>query len=199
MARFKPLTADQVTFSFKLELEQDGPCGHFGYETEAENKAAEDEILERLARGDERAWCWLEVTATDADGNEGSDSLWGVNLGEDAGWGDRLEQHVRETFPDLWTEALDCLNEERLAKHTPKTVRMCETKYLGPTDHRGSRVRARHITTRKAATVSWDYELDAYENHAAAAELVLGRRPEFSSSVDGGGYIFGCDPSNDKH
>lgn len=194
MAQFKPLTAEQVTFTFELEPEEESPRGHFGYETEEENAAAENAILERLARGDERAWCWLQVTATDADGNTGSDSLGCVYLGEDVGWGDRLEAHVRATFPDLWDQALLALNAERLRKHTPKLQRVCETKYFGPTDHRGSRVRARHVTTRKAKTVSWDHALDSFENHAAAAELVLGRRPQWGASVDGGGYLFGCDP-----
>lgn len=198
MARFKPLTAEQVTFAFRLEQEEESVRGHFGYDSEEENTAAENEIIERLNRGDERAWCWLQVTATDADGNQGTDSLGCVDLVESAGWGAQLEQHVRETFPDLWSEALAKLNQARQAAHTPKVVRMCETKYLGPTNHRGSRVRARHITTRKTATVSWDHALDVFENHAVAAELVLGRRPEFSSSVDGGGFIMGCDPSNDR-
>lgn len=200
MARFKPLTADQVTFTFKLEADDLDPrdmmCGDPEYE--AADKARMEEIRERLNRGDERAWCWVEVTATDADGNEASDSLGGIELSEEDGWGDKLEAHVRETFPDIWSEALAHLNADLLAQHSPKVVRMCETKYLGPTNHRGSRVRARHITTRRAATLSWDHALDVYENHAAAAELVLGRRPEFSTSVDGGGYIFGVDPRNDR-
>ena len=198
MTAFKPLTEQDVTFTFTLELEDESPRGHFGYETDAENKAVEDAILERLASGDERAWCWLQVTATDADGNEASDSLGGVNLGEDAGWGDQLEAHCRAAFPDLWSEALDRLNADLRAKHTPKTLRMCETRYFGPTDHRGSRVRARHVTTRKSKTVPWDHALDAFENHANAAEAVLGGRPQFSASIDGGGYMFGLDPATVK-
>lgn len=79
-----------------------------------------------------------------------------------------------------------------------KTVRMCETEYIGPTDTRGSRVRARHCTTRERKIVSWDHALGAFENHARAAEAVLGRRPEFSCSVDGGGYVMGVDPRNDR-
>lgn len=192
MARFQPLTAEQVTFTFRLEQEQESVRGHFGYETQEENEAEESAIIERLDRGDERAWCWIQVTARDADGNEGSDSLGCVVLGEEAGYGDRLEAHVRETFPDLWSEALLHLNAERLRAHTPKLQRVCETKYLGPTDHRGSRVRARHVTTRKAVTLSWDHALDSFENHAEAAERVLGKRPEWSAGVDGGGYLFGC-------
>lgn len=199
MPAFKPLTPEQVDFTFKLELDQEGPRGAFGYETEAENKAAEDAILARLERNDERAWCWIQVTATDREtGAQGHAGLGGVNLGEDAGWGDRLEATVREQFGELWTEALDALNGELLQRNTPKVVRMCATKYLGPTDHRESRVRARHVTTRKVATVPWDDALDEFENHAAAAEKVLGARPHFSASVDGGGYLMGLDPAKLK-
>jgi hypothetical protein len=113
MKKLRPLKAEDVTFELTIEFEQESVRGHFGYETEAENKAAEDEIIERLDRGDERAWCWLQVTACDADGTEGSDSLGCVNLGEDAGWGPRLEATIREQFPELWTEALAALNSER--------------------------------------------------------------------------------------
>lgn len=196
MAAFKPLTAEQVTFTFRLEQEVAPVRGHFAYDSEEETKAAEGEIVARLERGDERAWCWIEVTARDAEGNEGTDSLSCVNLGEDAGWGGRLEAHVRETFPDLWTEALHSLNAERLRKHTPRLQRVCETKYLGPTAHRGGRVRARHVTTRKSVTIPWDHALDAFENHAEAAERMLGTRPQWSASVDGGGYLFGVDPAS---
>jgi hypothetical protein len=196
MAAFRPLTESEVTFTFRLEHEEESVRGSFGYDTEEENKAAEDEILARLERGDERAWCWIQVTARDAEGNEGTDSLRCVNLGEDAGWGDQLEAHVRETFPDLWTEALHSLNAERLRKHTPRLQRVCQTKYLGPTDHRGSRVRARHVTTRKSVTIPWDHALNAFENHAEAAERVLGARPQWGASVDGGGYLFGVDPAS---
>ena len=91
------------------------------------------------------------------------------------------------------------LTAEQVERNTPKVVRMCETKYLGPTDRvPGGRVRARHVTTRKVATVPWDHALDAFENHAAAAEKVLGARPQFSASVDGGGYLMALDPAKLK-
>ncbi len=79
---------------------------------------------------------------------------------------------------------------------TSRIVRMCSTRYLGPTDHRGGRVKATHLTTRKSVTVSWDHALGIEENHAHAAAAVLGREPEFGTSVDGGGYVFGVDPAN---
>ena len=78
-----------------------------------------------------------------------------------------------------------------------RTLRMCATKYLGPTDHRGGRVKATHLTTRKSTTVPWDHALGAHDNHALAAAVLFGRPPEVCTSVDGGGYIFGVDPSLD--
>lgn len=42
------------------------------------------------------------------------------------------------------------------------------TKYLGPTDHRGSRVKA--IADAGSITLSWDHALNPEDNHRAAAE-----------------------------
>ncbi len=44
------------------------------------------------------------------------------------------------------------------------------TKYLGPTDHRGSRVSARCQAC--SLTVAWDDALDVTENHTAAAKAL---------------------------
>lgn len=41
------------------------------------------------------------------------------------------------------------------------------TKYLGPTDSRGSRVKA--TAQAGSVTISWDDALDGADNHAAAA------------------------------
>ena len=47
------------------------------------------------------------------------------------------------------------------------------TKYLGPTNHRGSRVKARQSASYagapKSITVDWDYSLSTEQNHRAAA------------------------------
>jgi hypothetical protein len=41
------------------------------------------------------------------------------------------------------------------------------TKFLGPTNHRGARIKARaHVGS---VTVGWDYSLSSCENHTAAA------------------------------
>jgi hypothetical protein len=52
------------------------------------------------------------------------------------------------------------------------------TRYLGPTNHRGSRVKATHerdsdVTWR--ATLDWDHSLDSTANHQLAAEQLLGQ------------------------
>jgi acetolactate synthase regulatory subunit len=50
------------------------------------------------------------------------------------------------------------------------------TRYLGPTDHRGSRIKATHkrdSETTEQITISWDYKLNSQANHQAAAEQLL--------------------------
>jgi hypothetical protein len=44
-------------------------------------------------------------------------------------------------------------------------LKLCQTKYLGPTDTRGARVVAKHLTTGKRVTAGWDYALDVEANH----------------------------------
>ena len=82
-------------------------------------------------------------------------------------------------------------------KQLPKIVRMCETSYRTASPGGDGRVRAKHLTTGRIAWVNWDHELGKEENHIQAAIKVLGRCPEFCTSIDGGGYIFGVDPAND--
>ena len=60
------------------------------------------------------------------------------------------------------------------------------TRYLGATDHRGSRVVATHkrdADTIWRATVEWDDGLDGPENHRAAAEALLAKWPYDSPLV----------------
>lgn len=44
------------------------------------------------------------------------------------------------------------------------------TKYLGPTNHRGSRIKA--TAWAGSVTVSYDYSLDTVGNHKAAAQAI---------------------------
>ena len=76
-----------------------------------------------------------------------------------------------------------------------------ETKYLGPTNYRGSRIKATPLDTftegrRISATVAYDYSGDAEANHRAAAELLLPQVVRDWPSVDlvagatATGYVF---------
>ncbi len=77
---------------------------------------------------------------------------------------------------------------------------MIETKYLGPTNHRGGRVKATIVNFRlKTKTLSWDHALDPVENHTRAAQFLSDScdlpqgsewEARYYSGVDGGGYIF---------
>lgn len=52
------------------------------------------------------------------------------------------------------------------------------TRYLGPTNHRGSRIKATHkrdSETTWQTTVDWDHSISAEANHQAAAQLLLGK------------------------
>ena len=46
-----------------------------------------------------------------------------------------------------------------------------ETKYLGATNHRGSRVKAR--AAAGSIMVEWDHSLDVEKNHIRAAEALM--------------------------
>ncbi len=106
-------TAADVTFTLSIEPEHVPVRGNYVCTDDAESdRADEDDLIARLEAGDERAWCWLVVTCEDEDGNTATDCLGCVDLGEDAGWGPALTRHVRETFPDLWSESLARLNSD---------------------------------------------------------------------------------------
>ena len=45
------------------------------------------------------------------------------------------------------------------------------TKYIGPTNTRGSRIKA--SCERGSLTVDWDYDLNQGENHAAAKKMLV--------------------------
>lgn len=77
------------------------------------------------------------------------------------------------------------------------TIHRCPvilTKYLGPTNTRGSRVKA---TTGSGAsiTIPWDHELDADQNHAAAAMALITHRwgNDPATVTLRGGCHDGCD------
>jgi hypothetical protein len=66
------------------------------------------------------------------------------------------------------------------------------TRFRGPTNHRGARIRA--LCDAGSITVSWDYSLGVAENHLAAAKA-LARKLGWPEDVEGGslpgaGYAF---------
>jgi hypothetical protein len=67
-----------------------------------------------------------------------------------------------------------------------------ETKYLGATNYKPSRIRA--TDGNKSVTVSYDHGLDTYDNHKAAARLLIKRRGWTPKRLVGGstkrGYCF---------
>ena len=67
-----------------------------------------------------------------------------------------------------------------------------ETRYVGPTNHRGSRIIATTPIGHKH-THAWDYALSGNENHFAAAEA-LRAKLHWLSIIGGGstrkGYVF---------
>lgn len=71
------------------------------------------------------------------------------------------------------------------------------TKYLGPSNSRGARVKAR--AERGAVTIPWNHAVNVAENHRLAAIAAL-LKWEWSGRWIGGalpdstGYAFTCDP-----
>ena len=66
----------------------------------------------------------------------------------------------------------------------------CVTTYLGPTNTRGGRVKAKHFNTLRTITLGWDSGLDAQPNHARAAAQLLGSDDLLYCSVENGGYVW---------
>ena len=68
-----------------------------------------------------------------------------------------------------------------------------ETKYLGPTDRRGARVKA--TCEARSVTRNWDHSLNVEQNHRAAAEHLQNLMDWSGRLVQGGnasgtGYCF---------
>lgn len=63
-----------------------------------------------------------------------------------------------------------------------------QTKYFGPTNHRGARIKA--ICAAASVTVPYDHALSVVENHIAAADVLL-RRLDWSGRWVAGGLSDG--------
>jgi len=66
------------------------------------------------------------------------------------------------------------------------------TKFHGPTNHRGARVKA--AAAAGSVTVSWDYALGIEENHRAAAKALAQKYgwplDMAGGGLPGSGYVF---------
>ena len=75
------------------------------------------------------------------------------------------------------------------------------TKYIGPTNNRGSRIKA--YTQHFTATIPYPYELDREAKHFAAVKELVKKhnlnwnleKMRFGDSADGRGYCFCFDSS----
>jgi len=64
-----------------------------------------------------------------------------------------------------------------------------QTKYLGPTDMRGGRIKA--SADAGSITVAWDHKLGIEANHTAAAQA-LAAKLGWKGQWSGGGLASGC-------
>ena len=79
-------------------------------------------------------------------------------------------------------------------------TRMVEAAYIGPTEHRGSRVRARLLSNpSKRVVLPWEHELSPPDNHERAAvmcanaDVETGERrwaPVYHSASTDGAMVF---------
>lgn len=67
-----------------------------------------------------------------------------------------------------------------------------QTKYLGPTNHRGSRVKA--SCAAGSVTVPWDHALNTENNHAAACAALCAKlgwiEPRRGAFLENGSAVF---------
>jgi hypothetical protein len=61
------------------------------------------------------------------------------------------------------------------------------TKYLGPTNTQGSRIKAHTSYGRNSITLGYDYALNGKENHAAAAKTLATKLNWSGRWIEGGG------------
>ena len=108
----KKLTADQVEFTISVEQEDIPVRGNYMATDDPEqDKRDEDELLERIERGDDSAWCCLIVEARWRD-FVGRDSLGACTL--EGGSGRQVEAQAWAMADDhgMREQALADLNEE---------------------------------------------------------------------------------------
>jgi len=78
----------------------------------------------------------------------------------------------KDTGAALTQDEIETYNEgEKM--DTTAIYQAVETKYLGPTDTKGSRVKA--TAPAGSIIVSWDYALNTEDNHIAAAKALVAK------------------------
>jgi hypothetical protein len=82
----------------------------------------------------------------------------------------------------------------------PFILQAIVTKYIGPTDTRGSRVKA--TAAAGSVTLHWDSALNSESNHAAAAQALANKYGWRGAWYCGGmpndsGYVFVCNGGDD--
>lgn len=106
----RKLTADEVEFEESTEPEDLPVQGNYMCTDDPEaDRAAEQELLERLARGDESAWCCLVVTAKWRE-FIGYAMLGGYSFPEGQ-TGAENREYAAEEYKQLRVEALEAMNE----------------------------------------------------------------------------------------
>lgn len=187
--------AKLATVSLGIEPEQipfEGNASAIGPEEDAETNHW---IRDQLERGNDWAWCHVEVTAS-YDGLTGHAGLGACSYESEKAFrvpGGYYDDLVIEALDDLWAQ-LELRTPAGRAKALAAGSRQAiTTSYRGPTDSRGSRVIAR--CEAKRISVSWDHALDAGANHAAVALQLMDQLgwSERNDLVMGGtreGYVF---------
>ena len=109
--KLRKLTADEVEFQESTEDEFIPVQGNYmATDDEEADKRAEQELLDRLHRGDNSAWCILVTQAT-WKGFIGRASL-GAYVFPEGNTGEQNAEYAKEDCKQLRTEALDALNSQ---------------------------------------------------------------------------------------
>jgi len=160
-AKHKPAP---LAIRYEIEITpEDIPLrGHFASGDDAADRELEDELLARLNRGDVWAWCCVHVWAIADTGARASAGLGACSYKNEADF------RACGYFEDLCKEAA-----EGLFTVGQSGRQGIQTRYCGPTDSRGSRVKV----WAQAGTiyVPWDHARGVPDNHAAAARVFAER------------------------
>jgi hypothetical protein len=108
----RQLTKNEVEFTAEIEQEYTSVRGNvMATDDDVADKAAEDEIIDRLKRDDYSAWCSIMVKA-EWNGHKGIQCLGCVSLAE-TNTGSECQRLVEEFAEDagMYEQALEDLNE----------------------------------------------------------------------------------------